>query len=130
MRSKTIILATASMLVTAAPALAGVCTDQIAELEKTITAKYEGADPATTGSAQGRTSPAVPTGEGVRMPSQSAGSQQAQSGSPQAKLDPAQRGPATQAMEALNRAKELDRQGHEAECKKVLSEVKGQPAAK
>ena len=130
MRTKTIILAAASMLVGIAPALAGACTDQIAELEKTITAKYEGADPATTGSAQDRTSSAVPTGEGVRMPSPSASSQQAQNGSQQAKLDPAQRGSATQAMEALNRAKELDRQGNEAECMKVLSEVKGQPAAK
>ena len=130
MRTGTVILTAAAMSVAAAPVFAGVCTDQIAELEKTVTAKYEGAEPATTGSAQGQTSPAVPTGEGVRMPSQSAGSQQTQSGSPKTKLDPAQRGPATQAMEALNRAKELDRQGHEAECMKVLSEVKGQPAAK
>ena len=130
MRTETVILTAASMLVAAAPAFAGACTDQIAELEKTITAEYEGAEPARTGSAQGQTSPAVPTGEGVRTPSRSAGSEPAQDGSQRAKLDPAQRQPATQAMEALNRAKELDRQGNEAECMKVLSEVKGQPAAK
>ncbi len=128
MKAKTIILAAGSILVAVGPAVAGACTDRIAELEKTITTKYEGTEPVRTGSAQGQISPAAPTGEGGRMPSQSAGSQQ--NGSQQAKLDPAQRQPATQAMEALNRAKELDRQGHEAECMKVLSEVKGQPAAK
>ena len=128
MKGRTVILAAASTLVVIAPAYAGPCTDQIAELEKTITSKYEGAEPVRTGSAQGQISPAAPTGEGRRMPSQPAGSQQ--NGSQQAKLDPAERQPATQAMEALNRAKELDRQGNEAECMKVLSEVKGQPAAK
>ena len=128
MRSETIILAAACTLATAAPVLAGPCTDQIAELEKAITTQYEGAGPAATGSAQG--SPAVSTGEGVRAPSRPAGAQQGQSGSEQAKMNPAQRGPATQAMEALNRAKELDRQGNEAECMRVLSEVKSQPAGR
>ena len=128
MRNEAIILAAACTLAAAAPVLAGPCTDQIAELEKAITTRYEGAGPAATGSAQG--SPAVSTGEGVRAPSQPAGAQQGQGGSEQAKMNPAQRGPATQAMEALNRAKELDRQGNEAECLRVLSEVKGQPAAK
>jgi hypothetical protein len=130
MKGRTVILAAASTLVAIGPAYAGPCTDQIAELEKTITSKYEGAEPARTGSAQGQTSAAVPAGGAARVPSESAGSQQAQSGSQQAKLDPGQREPATQAMNALNRAKELDRQGNEAECMKVLSEVKGQPAAK
>ena len=77
-------------------ALAGPCTDRIAEVEKAITAKHEGAGPALSG----------PTSTGTVQPPSGAADQ----GS-------------IQAMQMLQRAKEFDRQGRENDCMQVVTAV-------
>lgn len=94
-----IILGTTLALVSGTPGLAGPCTQRLAELEKSISARQEGAGPAleaptTTGSAAQGTSSA--SGQGVNVTAQSQGH--------------------NQAMQMIQQAKQLDQQGKEAEC--------------
>ncbi len=104
-----IVFGSALALGLALPASAGPCTQRIAELEKSYTAQSEGsgptlAPPATTGSteASGR----GPAGDGAPAPAMS---------------DRMAR--ANQAMQALQQAKELDRQGREDDCMQAVSRV-------
>jgi hypothetical protein len=94
-----IILGTILALVSVSPGLAGPCTQRLAELEKSISARQEGAGPAldapaTTGSAAQESSSAP--GQGVNVTAQSQGH--------------------NQAMQMIQQAKQLDQQGKEAEC--------------
>jgi len=88
------------------PAVAGPCTQRIADLEKSVTATQEGSGPAlTTPSTTGSTSqPATPA---QNNPSTS----------------PTQTSGANQAMQMLQQAKQLDQQGKEAECMQMTTQV-------
>src|SRR3954447_22732946 len=82
---------TAAFILCAAPVLAGPCTQRIAEVEKSLTARQEGSGPtlsapATTGST---------TAASTTNPT-------------------AQNRDATKGLEALQQAKQLDQQGKEA----------------
>ena len=94
-----IILGTTLALIVVSPGLAGPCTQRLAELEQSISARHEGAGPvldapATTGSAaQGTPSG---SGQGANVTAQSQGH--------------------NQAMQMIQQAKQLDQQGKEAEC--------------
>ncbi len=88
------------------PAVAGPCTQRIADLEKSVTATQEGSGPAlTTPSTTGSTS----------QPATSAHNNPATS--------PSQMSGANQAMQMLQQAKQLDQQGKEAECMQVITQV-------
>jgi hypothetical protein len=94
-----IILGTTLAFVSVSPGWAGPCTQRLAELEKSISARQEGAGPAldaptTTGSATPSSSSA--SGQGVNVTAQSLGH--------------------NQAMQMIQQAKQLDQQGKEAEC--------------
>ncbi|MBD2748237.1 hypothetical protein IC232_16185 [Microvirga sp. BT688] len=94
-----IILGTILTLISVSPGLAGPCTQRLAELEKSISARQEGAGPAidapaTTGSAN-PSSPSA-SGQGVNVTAQNQGH--------------------NQAMQMIQQAKQLDQQGKEAEC--------------
>ncbi len=103
-----ILLSSTVALIWASPALAGPCTQQIADLGKAITAKHEGAGPAlangpaTTGSTE-----QSPSGTAVKA---------------QATTD-------NQAMQLLQQAKELDQQGKEGECMQLVKRVEGMAPA-
>jgi hypothetical protein len=96
------------VLILASPAVAGPCTQRIADLGKAITAKHEGAGPAlantpaTTGST-GQTS----SGTAVKA---------------EATSD-------NQAMQLLQQAKELDQQGKEDECMQMVKRIEGMAPA-
>jgi len=113
MRVRLILIAAVLSLPTAA--IAGPCTAQIAELEKSITAKQEGAGPA-------RSPPASTTG--------STATESSNSGPPAANVTAESRS-ANAAMENLQQAKRLDQEGKEAECMQLLTQagaaVPGQP---
>jgi hypothetical protein len=86
----------ATLMLAATPGLAGPCTQRIAELEKSIVAKHEGAGPAlaapsTTGSTQ-TTVPAT------------------------SKSD-------NEAMQLIQQAKQLDQEGKESECMAMLTRI-------
>jgi hypothetical protein len=94
-----IILGTILAFVSVGPGLAGPCTQRLAELEKSISARQEGAGPAldapaTTGSAAQGSS--TGSGQGVNVTAQNQGH--------------------NQAMQIIQQAKQLDQQGKEAEC--------------
>ena len=94
-----IILGPILTFVSISPGLAGPGTQRLAELEKSISARQEGAGPAldapaTTGSAAQGSSSAP--GQGVNVTAQSQGH--------------------NQAMQMIQQAKQLDQQGKEAEC--------------
>jgi hypothetical protein len=96
-----IALGSALAFVLAGSGLAGPCTQQLADLEKSVTAQHEGggpplANPTTTGSA-GQTS------SGVNVTTQSQG--------------------ANQAMQMIQQAKQLDQQGKEAECMEMAKKA-------
>jgi hypothetical protein len=101
-----IILGTTLALVFVGPGFAGPCTQRIADLEKSISARQEGAGPAldapaTTGSAvQG--SPVAPA-QGANVTAQSQGH--------------------NQAMQMIQQAKQLDQQGKEAECMDMTARI-------
>jgi hypothetical protein len=99
-----IALATAIAL-TATSAIAGPCTQRLADLEKSITAQQEGAGPAlanptitgsTASTSQGQSS-------GVNVTGQSQG--------------------ANQAMQMIQQAKQMDQQGKEAECMDMATKI-------
>ena len=89
------------------PALAGPCTERVAQLEKAVSAKFEGAGPALAGSVQGSSAPVAGAGGGS---GQTAG-QSLQSGDE------------NKAMNLLNQAKKLDKDGKEGECMQIVSQV-------
>jgi hypothetical protein len=101
-----IVLGTTLALTFAGPVFAGPCTQRLADLEKSITAKQEGGGPAlntpaTTGStAQGASSA---QGQGANVTAQSQG--------------------ANQAMQMIQQAKQLDQQGKESECMDMATKI-------
>jgi hypothetical protein len=94
------ILGTAFALILATPGFAGPCTQRLADLEKSITAKQEGAGPALDPSA---TTGSSTPGQGVNVTAQSQGQ--------------------TRAMEMIQQAKQLDQQGKEAECMNMANQI-------
>ncbi len=110
-----IILGTTLAFVLISPSLAGPCTQRLAELEKSISARQEGAGPAldasaTTGSAAQTSSSA--SGQGTNVTAQSQGH--------------------NQAMQMIQQAKQFDQQGKEAECMDMAGKVQAMapPAVK
>jgi hypothetical protein len=98
----------ATLALFVSPALAGPCTQRIAELEKAVTAKQEGAGPAmsvpaTTGST------GQPTAPTQNQPATSTAQTQG----------------ANRAMQMLQEAKQLDQQGKEADCMQLTTQVSG-----
>ena len=91
-----LLLISTPVLILGTPVSAGPCMDRIAEIERSITAKHEGTGPALSG----------PTTTGAAVPSSSAVDQ----GS-------------TQAMQMLQQAKELDRQGKEQDCMQIVTSI-------
>ncbi len=90
----------------ATPALAGPCTQRIADLEKAVTAKQEGAGPALS----------TPTTTGsTAQPSASAQNQPATSAS--------QTQEANRLMQMLQEAKQLDQSGREADCMAAATRI-------
>ena len=101
-----ILLGTTLAFISVSPGLAGPCMQRLAELEKSISARQEGAgpaldSPATTGSAAPSASPA--SGQGVNVTAQSQGH--------------------NQAMQMIQQAKQLDQQGKEAECMEMAGKA-------
>lgn len=100
-----IVLGTALAFVLVGPAIAGPCTQRLADLEKSILAKQEGAgpalDPSATGSTGSETS--ASPGQGVNVTAQSQSS--------------------NEAMQMIQQAKQLDQQGKEAECMDMAAKV-------
>jgi hypothetical protein len=108
-----ITLGTILALASVSPGLAGPCTQRLADLEKSISARQEGAGPAldasaTTGSAAQSSS----SGQGANVTAQSQGH--------------------NQAMQMIQQAKQLDQQGKEAECMDMARKVQAMapPATK
>jgi hypothetical protein len=102
---------TASLLaLSCGPALAGPCGQQIAEFEKALLAKHEGA---------GTILAEAPRSEsGAASPTQAAN---ARGGNPAGTGNEA--GSDNQALNQLQAAKELDAKGQEAECMKAVGSV-------
>jgi hypothetical protein len=101
-----ILLSATLAFVYVSPGLAGPCTQRLADLEKSISARQEGAGPAldapsTTGSAAQGSSSA--SGQGVNVTAQSQGH--------------------SQAMQMIQQAKQLDQQGKEAECMDMAGKI-------
>ncbi|WP_262029339.1 hypothetical protein [Microvirga sp. Mcv34] len=98
-----IILGTILAFLFASPGIAGPCTQRIADLEKSVSARQEGAGPtldtpATTGSAvQG----SPPSGQATTVQNQSN----------------------NQTMQMIQQAKQLDQQGKEAECMDMATRI-------
>ena len=112
------LFALAAGCLVAGPTLAGPCTDRIAQVEKAVTARFEGSGPALTGSVQSSmTSPGTqPTTTG----SAGAPSSGAPDGSTARSL---QSQDESQAVNRLHQAKLLDKAGQESECMQVVSDV-------
>jgi hypothetical protein len=101
-----IILGTAFAVILVSPGFAGPCTQRLTDLEKSISARQEGAGPAldapaTTGSAVQGLTPGQ--GQGANITGQSQGH--------------------NQAMQMIQQAKQLDQQGKEAECMEAVREA-------
>jgi hypothetical protein len=98
-----IILGTTLAFIFAGPGFAGPCTQRIADLEKSISARQEGAGPtldapATTGSA-------------------------VQGSSPSGQATTAQSQGYNQTMQMIQQAKQLDQQGKESECMDMATRI-------
>jgi hypothetical protein len=100
-----IILGATLALLTVSPGLAGPCTQRLAELEKSITARQEGGGPSLDAPTTGSTaqSPSSGQGQGVNVTAQSQGH--------------------NQAMQMIQQAKQLDQQGKEAECMDMAGRI-------
>jgi hypothetical protein len=101
-----IILGTAFAVILVSPGFAGPCSQRLTGLEKSISARQEGAGPAldapaTTGSAVQGSTPGQ--GQGANVTGQSQGH--------------------NQAMQMIQQAKQLDQQGKEAECMDMASKI-------
>lgn len=91
------------------PVMAGPCTQKIADLEKSISAKQEGAGPTLTAPATtSSTTSGSSSTQKVEQPS-GTGTVQTQGSS--------------EAMNMLKQAKEFDQQGKEAECMQITARV-------
>ncbi|MBB4041331.1 hypothetical protein GGR34_003001 [Microvirga flocculans] len=93
-------------LALAGPAFAGPCTQRLADLEKSISAKQEGGGPALdTPSTTGATAQSATSaqGQGANVTAQSQGY--------------------NQAMQMIQQAKQLDQQGKEAECMDMAAKI-------
>ena len=99
---------TAFALLLITPVLAGPCTQRIAELEKTISAKQEGAGPALSVPTTTSSTTATSSSQKVEQPS-GTGAVQTQS--------------LSDAMNMLQQAKQLDQEGKEAECMQTATRV-------
>lgn len=101
-----IILSTTLAVILVSPGFAGPCTQRLADLEKSISARQEGAGPAldapaTTGSAVQGSTPGQ--GQSGNVTAQSQGY--------------------NQAMQMIQQAKQLDRQGRESECMDMAGKI-------
>jgi hypothetical protein len=102
------VLGTTFALVLTTSGIAGPCTQRLADLEKSITAKQEGAGPAL----------ANPTTTGTTAPTSSSSE-----GQPSGTNVTAQSQSANQAMQMIQQAKQLDQQGKEAECMDMVTKI-------
>ena len=94
------------LILLVSPAVAGPCTQRIADLERSVTATQEGSGPAlTTPSTAGSTS--QPASSNQNNPATS----------------PSQTSGANHSMQMLHQAKQLDQQGKEAECMQMVTQV-------
>jgi hypothetical protein len=99
-----IILGTAFALVLATPGFAGPCTQRLADLEKSVTARQEGAGPALDAPATtGSSTPSAAPGQGANVTAQSQGH--------------------SRTIEMIQQAKQLDQQGKEAECMDMANQI-------
>jgi len=101
-----IVLGTMFVLAFGNSGFAGPCTQRLADLEKAISARHEGAGPVLdTPAATGSTAQSSPSseGQGVNVTAQS----QSQN----------------QAMQMIQQAKQLDQQGKEAECMDMATKI-------
>ncbi|MBQ0822483.1 hypothetical protein KBI52_20055 [Microvirga sp. HBU67558] len=101
-----LLLSTTFAVILAGPVFAGPCTQRLADLEKSISARQEGAGPtldapATTGSATQGSTPGQGPGANVTGQSQSH----------------------NQSMQMIQQAKQLDQQGKEAECMDMVGRI-------
>ena len=111
-------LSVASICLASHPAVAGPCTDRVAQLEKAVTANFEGAGPALAGAVQ--SSSASGTGQpgtGGQAVGPAGGGAGATAGRS------LQSGDENKAMNLLNQAKILDKDGKESECMRIVSQV-------
>lgn len=110
-----IVLASVIGLSLIGPVWAGPCTQRLADLEKAITAKQEGAGPALANPG--------PAGSNAAA---------ASSSQEPPRVAAAQSPGDSNAMQMIQQAKELDRQGKEAECMQIATKVgaTAPPAAK
>ena len=100
---------TMTAVLIATPALAGPCSERIADLEKSVITKQEGAGSALE--------PPASTGPATSLPSSSAAGAQ---GGPAVTHDTAR---ASAVLQILSQAKQLDQQGKEAECMQIVTRI-------
>ena len=100
---------TMTAVLIATPVLAGPCSERIADLEKSVIAKQEGAGSALE--------PPASTGPATSLPSSSAAGAQ---GGPAVTHDTAR---ASAVLQILSQAKQLDQQGKEAECMQIVTRI-------
>lgn len=101
-------LSSAFVLALAAPALAGPCTQRLAELEKSLTAHQEGAGPTLAQpSATGSVSQGQTSGTNVTAQSQQP----------------------NEALRMVQEAKQLDQQGKEADCMAMVPKIESMTPA-
>jgi hypothetical protein len=99
-----IFLGTAFAFILTTPGFAGPCTQRLADLEKSVTARQEGAGPALDAPATtGSSTPSAAPGQGANVTAQSQGH--------------------TRAIEMIQQAKQLDQQGKEAECMNMANQI-------
>lgn len=98
-----IVLSAAVGLGLVVPALAGPCTQRLADLEKRVTAKQEGGGPALANPAPSGSGSDAAHQAPAPVPAQSLGD--------------------NDAMALIRQAKDLDRQGKEAECMQVADKI-------
>ncbi|MFC5069052.1 hypothetical protein [Flaviflagellibacter deserti] len=138
MKTTTFILAATTLGLGLGPAMAGPCTTEINNLTKTLSASDAGAGPTSgTGSSAASSGQHAPTGamgkqaEGkatspadVRRQTQGQPTAADQAASGRAAAEP------TDANAALQRAREFDRQGKEADCMTSVRQAKQLSGAK
>jgi hypothetical protein len=104
-----LLIGSAVALFSVSPVIAGPCTQKIADLEKSISAKQEGAGPALAAPATtSSTTSGSSSTQKVEQPS-GTGTVQTQG--------------LSEAMNMLKQAKEFDQQGKEAECMQITTRV-------
>ena len=104
-----LLVGSAVALLLVSPAIAGSCTQTIADLEKSISAKQEGAGPALA--APATTSSTTSGSSSTQKVEQPSGTGTVQTEG------------LSEAMNMLKQAKEFDQQGKEAECMQITTWV-------